>query len=64
MGEELKPLTQTVAIAVRIEIEPKTDRTYLVFEIVDEDFKQRIKKDWMEEIELKLIGKNLVLKDE
>jgi hypothetical protein len=51
---------QTVAKAVRIEHNPDSGAIYLVFEIVDEDFKNRIKKDWLEDIDLKLIGKDLI----
>lgn len=53
----------TVASAVRIEHNPDNDELFLVFEIVDEDFKRRIKKDWMQDIELKLIGRNLIKKE-
>ena len=54
----------TVAKAVRVEHNEDNDELYLVFEIIDDDFKRRIKKDWMEDIELKLIGKNLIKKQE
>lgn len=52
-----------VAEVVRIEHDPKTDDLFLVFEIIDECFKKRIKKNWMEDVPLKLIGKKLVLKE-
>ena len=35
---------------------------HLVFEVLDERLKQEIKKDWTQDIELKLIGKNLIKK--
>lgn len=54
-----KAQNQTVAVAVRIEHETETDRVFLVFEIVDEKFKQRIKQDWTQDIDLKVEGKNL-----
>lgn len=54
-----KALNQTVAVAVRIEHEAETDRVFLVFEVVDEKFKQRIKQDWTQDIDLKVVGKNL-----
>lgn len=50
----------TVATVVRIEHDPKTDELYLVFQVTDEDFKRRVKKDWLQDIDLKVIGKNLV----
>lgn len=57
----MKTIQQTVAKAVRVEHNPESDTVFLVFEIVDDDFKKRIKKDWTEDIELKVIGKDLVL---
>ena len=54
----------TVAVAVRIEHIPEHDEVFLVFKIINERFKQRIKADWSEDIELKVINKNLVLNKE
>ncbi len=51
---------QILAKAVRVESDPEKNELYLVFEVVDESFKKRIKENWMDDIELKLIGKNLV----
>jgi hypothetical protein len=59
----MKDIEQTVAQVVRMEHDEKTDELFLVFQIVDEGFKRRIKKDWMEDVPLKIIGKNLVLKE-
>jgi len=50
----------TLAKAIRVEIDHKTDSIFLVFEVVDEQFKKSIKEDWMQDIELKLIERNLV----
>lgn len=55
-----KALNHTIAKVVRVEHDPETDKIYLVFQIVDEGFKRRVKKDWMQDIDVKLIGKNLV----
>lgn len=56
-----KTLNQTViAKVIRIEHNPNTDKIYLVFEIVDEHFRQRVKQDWMQDINVKLIGRDLV----
>jgi hypothetical protein len=57
------PTDTVVATAIRMEHNPETNELYLVFVIVDEDFKKRIKEDWMQDIELKLLGKNLVVKE-
>jgi len=59
----MKTPKQTVAKAIRVEHDPDSDDLFLVFEIVDDDFKRRIKRDWTDDIELKLIGKNLVLEE-
>ena len=44
-----------VAEAVRLEHEQKTDTFYLVFEITDEKFRNRIKQDWTQDIDLRVI---------
>jgi hypothetical protein len=59
MESELVP-HHTVARAVRVEHDLSNDTIYLVFEVVDEKLKQQIKLDWMQDIELKLIGKELI----
>lgn len=48
-----------VATAVRIEHDPNSDKVFLVFEVTDPKFKQRIKHDWTQDIELVVIGKSL-----
>lgn len=55
-----KALNHTVAKVIRVEHNPNTDKIYLVFEIVDESFRQRVKRDWMQDIDVKLVGRNLV----
>jgi len=55
----------TVATAVRVEYIKDSDDVYLVFQIVDEDFKKRIKQDWVgSDIELKLIDRKLIIDKE
>ncbi|HVI40240.1 MAG TPA: hypothetical protein VM577_06240 [Anaerovoracaceae bacterium] len=54
-----KAQNQTVAVAIRVEYQPETDKLFLVFEVVDEKFKQKIKADWSQDVELKLVGKTL-----
>lgn len=55
-----KALNHTIAKAVRVEHDPATDKIYLVFEVVDEGFRQRVKKNWMQDIDVKLVGRDLV----
>ena len=52
----------TVARAVRMEIDPNTGDTYLVFRVIDESFKRKIREDWDSDIQLKVLGKDLVRK--
>lgn len=59
----MKPIEITVATAIRIEHNERTDDVYLVFEIVDDEFKKQIKEDWMQDIPLKIIGKSLYRKE-
>jgi len=54
-----KDFYKEVAEAVRVELEEQNDVLYLVFKITDEQFKQKIKKNWLEDIDLKIIGKKL-----
>jgi len=55
-----KLLNHTIATCVRVEHDTETDRIFLVFEVVDEVFRRAVKDDWMQDIDLKLIGRNLV----
>jgi len=52
-----------VGEAVRMEFEEKTGKLYLVFEIKNEKYKQNIKKNWVEDIEYKIIDRNLVIEE-
>lgn len=54
-------LKETVAIAVRVEYRSDSDELYVVFEIVNEDLKKKIKQDWTQDIDFKLIDKNLII---
>jgi len=58
------PKFNTVAKAIRLEYVQETGEMYIVFQITDEQFKNRIKADWKSDVELRLIDKCLVLKDE
>jgi hypothetical protein len=54
---------KVVAEAIRVEFNEINGNLYLVFEIKDEELKQKIKKDWTQDIEFKLIGTKLVQKE-
>jgi len=51
---------KVVAEAVRIEYEDRTGKFYIVFEVIDEKYKQSLKKDWVKDIEFRLVDKLLV----
>ena len=51
---------KVVATAIRVEVDQKEDENYLVFQIKDEEFKNKIRKDWLQDIDLLLIGKDLI----
>lgn len=50
----------TVARAIRMEIDPLTGDLYLVFKVIDESFKQRIRENWDADVELKILGRALI----
>jgi len=51
---------ETVAKAIRLEVDESKDDVYIIFKIVDERFKQKVRADWKEDIEVKLVNKELV----
>ena len=51
---------QVVAEAVRIEYEEETGKLFIVFEVKNEKYKQDIKKNWTQDIEFRLVDRNLV----
>lgn len=54
---------EIVGSAIRMELEG--DELYLVFQITNQEFKQQIRKDWMTDVELEIVDKNLIkLSDE
>jgi hypothetical protein len=57
-----KPLGgfETVARAVRIEIDPTTNDMYLVFRIIDERFKRKVRENWNNDIPVEVQGLSLV----
>jgi hypothetical protein len=52
-------ISNTVAKAVRMEYDSKSGTAYIVFEIIDEQFKQKLKKEWEHDIPLVIIGSDL-----
>lgn len=52
-----------VGRAIRTELDDKTNTLYLVFEIVDDEFKKQILHDWAQDVDLKVINKKLVKKE-
>jgi len=50
----------TIARAVRMEIDSLTGDVYLVFKVVDESFKKRVREDWDGDVELEVLGKDLI----
>jgi hypothetical protein len=50
----------TIARAVRIEIDPITGDVYLVFKVIDEAFKQKVRENWEQDLELRILGKDLI----
>lgn len=53
---------EIVAVGVRMEIDDITDDVFIVFKITDPAFKQKIRENWLNNIELKVMGKNLIKK--
>lgn len=60
---KIDSLYKVIAEAIRIEFDEKSGAIYLVFEVIDEDFKKEIKKDWTVDIELEVKNKKLILKE-
>jgi hypothetical protein len=54
---------EVIGEAIRVEYEEKSGRLFLVFEIINEKYKQSIKRDWINDIEFRLIDKMLVSND-
>jgi hypothetical protein len=46
--------------AIRIEVDESTGKLFLIFEITDPKHKQEIMKTWTEDLEFRLINKQLI----
>lgn len=55
---------QVIAEAKRIEIDEHSGKLFIVFEVVSERMKQRLKTEWVNDIEFRMIGKELILEGE
>jgi len=53
-------LKEVVAEAIRIEVEDKTGKVFIVFEVKNEKMKKDIIKNWTKDIEYRLIDRSLV----
>jgi len=53
-------IDEVIAEAVRVEYDEETGRMFLVFEVKGEKNKLNIRTNWTQDVEYKLIGKNLV----
>ena len=49
----------TVAVAVRIEIDPSSGEMFLVFKVIDESFKKTVRDNWDKDVPLQVLGKDL-----
>lgn len=56
----MKNYETVIGEACRVEVEEKTGRVFIVFEVKDEKHKQDIKKNWIKDIEYRLVDKLLV----
>lgn len=53
-------MNNILGTAIRVEYDTEKDHLFLVFEITDEKFKQEVKRDWTQDIEVKIIGRKLI----
>ena len=56
-------LKEVVAEAVRIEVEEKTGKVFIVFEVKNEKLKKDIKTNWTEDIEYRIIDRSLIVEE-
>lgn len=60
----MKNFEKILAEAVRIEYDEKNDSVYIVFKVIDENFKREVKTNWTKDIEYRLSGKSLLSKED
>lgn len=56
----MKNYEKIIGEAVRIEYSEQDGKLYIVFEIVDPQSRQEMKKNWTKDIEYKIVDKKLV----
>lgn len=56
-------LKEVVAEAVRIEVEEKTGKVFIVFEVKNEKLKKDIKTNWTKDIEYRIIDRSLIAEE-
>ena len=59
----MKNYEEIIGTACRIEYEENTGRLFIVFEIKNEKVKQDIKSNWTQDIEYRIIDKNLIINE-
>lgn len=57
-------LKEVVAEAIRIEVEEKSGKVFIVFEVKNEKLKKDIKTNWTKDIEYRIIDRSLVKEEE
>jgi len=55
---------RTVATAVRMEYDQNNDDTFIVFKIIDEAFKKKVRDNWDGNIQLKMINATSLVVEE
>lgn len=48
----------TVARACRLEFDKNNNDVYIVFKIIDEDFKKRVRENWEKDYQLEMANNN------
>lgn len=56
----MKNYEKVIASAIRLEYSEHDGKLYIVFEVTDPQSKIDIKKNWTDDLEFRLIDKNLV----
>lgn len=56
----MKPDEDIVGEAVRVEYTEHDGKLFLIFEITNEKYKQDIKKNWVQDLEFRLVDKLLI----
>jgi hypothetical protein len=51
---------EVAAIATRVEIDPDNNQVYLVFKIIDESLKKRVREDWTKDMKFRILGRELI----